>query len=142
MTRETEPGRVTGQTRDTGFQVGVRRTLPLSPEEAWRLVTSPAAVREWLGVGAGVEWERGRTYALADGAAGEVRVVKPGSHVRLTWRPAGWERASLIQVRVLPAAGGATVSFHQEHLPDAAARERRREHFAAALDALERLAAE
>ncbi len=60
-----------GQTRDTGFQVGVRRTLPLSPEDAWRLVTSPAAVREWLGDGAEVEWERGRTYALADGAAGE-----------------------------------------------------------------------
>jgi uncharacterized protein YndB with AHSA1/START domain len=99
-------------------------------------------VRAWLGGGAGVEWEPGRTYALADGAAGEVRVVSPGSHLRLTWRPAGWERASLIQVRVLPAARGATLSFHQEHLPDAAARERRREHFAAAQDALARLAAE
>ncbi|HEV7589168.1 MAG TPA: hypothetical protein VGO40_13720 [Longimicrobium sp.] len=35
----------------------------------------------------------------------------------------------------------ATIAFHQEHLPDAAARQERRTHFAAALQALQRLAA-
>ena len=68
--------------------------------------------------------------------------MEPGSHLRLTWQPGGWARSSTIQVRVLPAARGATVAFHQEHLPGAQAREARRAHFAAALDALARIAGE
>ncbi|HEX8430286.1 MAG TPA: SRPBCC domain-containing protein [Longimicrobium sp.] len=132
--------REVGKTRDTGWQIGVRRTMPLSVEEAWELVTSAEGMGAWLG--GEVEMERGKGFALADGASGEVRVMKPRSHLRLTWQPGGWKRASTIQVRVLPAAGGATIAFHQEHLPDAEARERRHAHFAAALDALARIAGE
>lgn len=133
-------GHEVGRTRGTGFQVGIRRTLPISLAEAWRLVTSPQGVRAWLGDGA-VAWERGREYALADGSTGAVRVVEPESHVRLTWHPDGWPRASTIQVRVIAAASGTTIAFHQEHLPHAAARQERRAHFAAALEALETLRA-
>ncbi|WP_315969970.1 hypothetical protein [Brevibacillus massiliensis] len=32
--------RVVGQTKSAGFQVGVRRTLPVSQERAWELVAS------------------------------------------------------------------------------------------------------
>ncbi|HYH79862.1 MAG TPA: SRPBCC domain-containing protein [Longimicrobium sp.] len=138
---ERSGGRVVGQTRDTGFQVGMRRTLPIGLAEAWRLITSLAGVRAWLGDGGRVAWEPGHAYTLADGSTGEVRVVQPESHVRLTWQPKGWPRASTIQVRVIPAAAGTTVSFHQEHMPSAAACQERRAHFAAAHEALERLAA-
>src|SRR5688572_19794001 len=104
-------GRVVGQTRDTGFQVGMRRTLAIGLADAWRLVTSPEGVRAWLGEGSGVTWTPGHAYTLADGSAGEVRVVRPESHVRLTWHPEGWTRPSTIQVRVIPAAAGTTISF-------------------------------
>jgi uncharacterized protein YndB with AHSA1/START domain len=138
---ERSGGREVGKTRDTGYVVGMRRTLPVGLTEAWRLVTSPGGVQAWLGDGARVEWVPGREYALADGSAGVVRVVEPESHLRLTWQPGGWPRPSTIQLRVIAAAGGrATIALHQEHLPDAAARAERRAHFAAALDALERLA--
>lgn len=131
--------RVLGQTAGTGFQVGVRRTVAAAPEDAWRLLTSAEGVRAWLGDVRGLRMEKGETYEAAGGAAGEVRVVKPDSHLRITWRPAEWARASTIQVRVMPAAGGKTViSFHEEHLPGAAEREARRAHFDAALDALQR----
>ncbi|HEU4558880.1 MAG TPA: SRPBCC domain-containing protein [Longimicrobium sp.] len=135
-------GREVGKTRDAGWQVGARRTLPVSVADAWRLVTSPEGVRAWLGDGARVTFERGREYALADGAAGTVRVVQPESHVRLTWHPDGWPRPSTIQVRVIPAGERTTIAFHQEHMPNAAAREERRAHFAAVLDTLERVVAE
>jgi uncharacterized protein YndB with AHSA1/START domain len=131
-------GRVIGRTRGAGFQVGMRRTLPLGADAAWRLVTSPEGARAWLGEG--VVLERGSTYALADGTEGEVRVLRPGSHLRLSWRPEGWPRASTVQVRVIAAGEKSTIALHQENLPSAEARVRRRAHFAAALDALERLA--
>lgn len=130
--------RVGGQTADGAFQVGVRRTLPISPANAWRLITSPEGLRAWLGDAPGLVLRKGATYATGDGAAGEVRVAKEGSHLRMTWQPPGWPRASTLQVRVMPAGERATISFHQEGIPGAAAREERRRHFEAAADALQR----
>lgn len=130
--------RVLGQTEGTGFQIGVRRTLSIPPDEAWRLVTSAEGVRGWLGGAPELRWEKGESYRLRDGSAGEVRVFKPGSHLRITWQPEGWPRASTIQVRVMPSGEQKSViSFHQEHLPGPAERQARREFFDAALDALE-----
>jgi uncharacterized protein YndB with AHSA1/START domain len=130
--------RALGQTADGLFQVGVRRTLPMAHDAAWRLVTSAEGVRAWLGDAPGLAVEKGAKYTASDGAAGEVRVASPGSHLRVTWQPPGWARASTIQVRVIPAGERTTLSFHQERLPGAAEREERRRHFEAALDALQR----
>lgn len=130
---------VTGETADTGFQIGLQRTLPLAPDEAWRLLMSAEGVRAWLCGDPKVRWEKGARYTLQDGSTGEVRVFNAGSHLRMTWQPEGWARASTIQVRVAPASGGRSVlSFHQEHLPGPAERETRRAFFAAAADALQR----
>lgn len=129
--------RAVGQTADTGFQIGVQRTLPVSVDDAWALLMSPEGVRAWLG-GAGPRWEKGEKYALPDGSAGEVRVFKPGSHLRMTVHPDGWARASTLQVRVMPKDEQKTVvSFHQEHLPGTAERDARRRFFESALDALQ-----
>jgi uncharacterized protein YndB with AHSA1/START domain len=129
--------RAVGQTAATGFEIGVRRTLPISVDEAWRLLMSPDGVRTWLG-GVAPRWEKGEKYALQDGSAGEVRVFKPGSHLRITVHPEGWPRASTLQVRVMPSGEQKTViSFHQEHLPGAAERDARRRFFEGALDALQ-----
>jgi uncharacterized protein YndB with AHSA1/START domain len=129
--------RAVGQTAAAGFNVGAQRTLPIPADEAWELLLSPDGVHTWLG-GAGPRWEKGETYALKDGSGGEVRVFKPGSHLRMTWQPQGWPRASLIQVRVMPKGEDRSIiSFHQEHLPGAAEREERRRFFDAALDALQ-----
>lgn len=127
--------RAVGQTAATGFNIGVRRTLPLSLDAAWRLLTSPEGMRAWLG-GAPAP-EKGARYATPDGATGEVRVVQPGSHLRVTWHKPGWARPTTIQVRAIPAGEKTTISFHEEHLPGAAEREERRRHFTAALDALQ-----
>lgn len=130
--------RVLGQTASTGFEVGVRRTLPIAAEDAWQLLMSPEGVGTWLG-GKVPRWEKGEKYALKDGSAGEVRVFKPGSHLRVSVQPAGWPRASTLQVRVMPSGEQKTViSFHQEHLPGAAEREERRKFLEAALDTLQK----
>ncbi|HEU0012817.1 MAG TPA: SRPBCC domain-containing protein [Longimicrobium sp.] len=129
-----------GQTADGGFQVGVRRTMPIAPQDAWRLVTSPDGVRAWLGDAPGLALEKGAAYTARDGAAGEVRVANSGSHVRITRRPLEWDKPSTIQVRVIPSGERTVLSFHEERLPGAAEREERRRHYEAALDALQRLA--
>lgn len=125
-----------GLTRDAGWQIGVRRTLPLSRDAMWALVTSPDGLRCWLGELPGLVVEPNTAYRLPDGIGGTFTVVVPGSHLRLTWQPPAWPRPSIIQVRVIPQAERTVVAFHQEQLPDETAREARRASFAAALDLL------
>ncbi len=140
VTYEQRKGkRVLGETAGTGFQVGVRRTIGVGHEEAWRVLTSPEGVRAWLGDVSGLRLEKGQAYTAADGATGEVRVIKPGSHLRITWQPAGWARASTIQLRAEPAGEKTVISFHQEHLPGAEERAERRRFYEGVLDELRQM---
>lgn len=134
MTKRKE--RPVGKTKDVGFQVGVRRTVPIDYREAWQLVTSGDGLQAWLGDAPPLAFEEGETYELGDGATGEIRVFAPESHVRLTWQPGDWPRPSTIQVRVIDKGDRSVIAFHQEHLPDTDARENRKAHFKDALEAL------
>lgn len=125
-----------GQTRDVGFQVGARRTLPIPLGAAWDMLLGPRGLAVWLGELASAELAQGQPYALADGRGGVVRVLREGSHLRLTLGRAGDARASTVQLRLLPQGQRTTVAFHEEHLPGPAEREQRRQFYHAALDAL------
>jgi len=84
--------RMIGQTRDVGFQIGVRRTLPIAHEATWQLVTSAEGRRIWLDDSVEVELAQGATYRLADGTSGKISVFTLNSHLRMTWQPPGWTR--------------------------------------------------
>ena len=124
-----------GETKATGFQIGARRTIDAPAEVAWGLLLSHAGTKHWLGPGTPPIFEVGARYRLKDGSEGEVRVVSK-AHVRLTWKPRGWTRASTVQVRVLSKAERCVVAFHQEHLPGPEEREERRSHYLRALEAI------
>ena len=128
----------TGRTRDTGFQVGVRRTFAVSPTRAWKVLLSPEGTSLWLGPGAPSAFVVGSPFELLDGSKVEPRVVK-ASHLRLAWQPVGWDRPSLVQLRVIPKGERSVIAFHQEHLPGPRERARRKSYYSGALEALEDL---
>ena len=134
----SEPAkRPVGLTRDVGWEIGVRRTFPMSLEEAWRLITSPEGIRIWLGEGPAFSLEKGDAFSLDDGTTCEIRVFKTHSHLRLRRKPADTQQASTIQLRVLENGNRSVIAFHEENLASAEQREARRAHFAAALDKFE-----
>jgi uncharacterized protein YndB with AHSA1/START domain len=126
-----------GLTKDVGWQIGVRRTIDVSPGVLWDFIISPGGMRCWFGDVDDFSWDAKAVYALPDGTHGEVRVFKPHSHVRLTWHPPAYPHASTIQVHVISKGDRAVLAFHQEHLPDQQAREDRRAFFRTALDKIE-----
>lgn len=127
----------TGLTRDAGWEIGVSRTFPVPVEDAWDVVVDGPGLPLWLGAGAVLPDELGAAYRTDDGAEGELRSLRPLDRVRLTYQPPGRSgRPTTVQVAVRPAATGASVRFHQEHLADADERERQRAHWSAALDRL------
>lgn len=133
------PDGTVGLTADAGWELGVRRTLPLPVDAAWQLLLSPEGQQVWLG--AVLEPAVGAEGEAADGTRLLVRVLRPGSHLRLAWQRPGWARPSTLQVRVLAAAGGTTVAFHQERLASQELRTELLAHWDAALDRLAELAA-
>ncbi|NEW06752.1 SRPBCC domain-containing protein [Paenibacillus sp. SYP-B3998] len=106
-----------GQTATVGFQIGVRRTLPVSPEEVWKVLTSPEGRQDWLGNLEDVRFTESHNYETVEGTTGEFRVVKPLHQIRLTWQPKNWPQPSTLQIRLIAIqAGRTTISFHQEKL--------------------------
>lgn len=106
-----------GLTQAAGYQIGVRRTLPVSQQQAWDFLVSPEGLKLWLGDIDHVDLEPGAEYRCGDGTSGQMRVVKPLQQLRLTWQKPGWEKASTLQIRLLPIhEDRTTVAFHQEHL--------------------------
>jgi uncharacterized protein YndB with AHSA1/START domain len=129
--------REVGKTNDVGYQIGVRRTVNVSQEEAWELLTSPGGIRLWLGSTGPINLTKGSAYEMEDGTSGELRIFKANSHLRITWEPPGWPRSSTIQIRVIPKDKRSVVAFHQERIPGPKEREERRAFFRNVLDELE-----
>ncbi|NPD22354.1 SRPBCC domain-containing protein [Corallococcus exiguus] len=119
-----------------GFQVGVVRTLPMSAPELWEWITTQP--ERWLGPGATLKAKAGGRYEApkrrgAPGVRGEVRVVKPGQRLRMTWETDGWKKPATLQLTVTPKAKGASLHVHMEKLPDAEVREAMRERWSKVL---------
>ncbi len=137
--------RVVGQTADAGYQLGVQRVIPLEQGELWDLLVSEAGLRVWLGPGAGgLTLAPGEQYSTHDGLSGEVRTVKAGHKLRLTWQPADRARPTTLQLYLScprNTTEKTTLGIHHEKLDDTAERDRMRAHWKGVLDALVRLAA-
>ncbi|MGG1518517.1 SRPBCC domain-containing protein [Paenibacillus oryzisoli] len=122
---EAQAGKIVGKTAAAGFQIGVRRTLPISPEQMWSFLTSSEGLALWLGqfpepLTIGV----GEPFASSQGLTGKFTVVKPALQVRLKWQKPEWSKPSTLQIRLLSdRPDKTTIAFHQEHLDSAETRE-------------------
>lgn len=124
-----------GKTKDVGFEIGVRKTIPVSPDEAWNYLFSKDGVKLWLGeLTPSMGLETGKQYQTSTGVAGTVKVLKHLSHIRLTWRKKDWSNTSTLQIRVIQARTGTTISFHQECLLDSEQREAMKLHWTEVLE--------
>ena len=134
--------RVVGQTADVGFQVGVQRSVTATVTQVWELITSRPEL--WLGEGVSVSFGKGERYEVppgggAPGVSGEVRVVKPGDRLRMTWQPEGWPAPATLQIPLTESGSGTTaIHAHLEKLPDADAREVIRTRWREALERIAR----
>lgn len=126
-----------GLTKTVGYQVGVRKTFPISQQQAWSLITAEEGLNAWLGGGGHIILEPGHPYRTMAGM-GEIRIVKPLLQLRLTWQKEGWQRPSTVQIRILSKESNkTTISFHQEHLANQQIREEMKRHWESVLESLE-----
>ena len=123
--------RITGQTAGGNFQIGVSRTLKIPVTDLWAFLESPDGISMLLTEGAPDGPMSLHTDGLEsfqadspDGIEAETTTYHHASHVRMRFRLPGWEQHSILQIRVQEKDPERTVlTFHQEKLPDQAARE-------------------
>lgn len=100
--------------------------LPVTPDEAFALITEPERLRRWQTISAVVDLRAGGTYqwTVTPGnvAAGTFREVEPGRRIVFGW---GWDGnadlpydASTVTVTVEPAEGGSRVTLVHEGLTE------------------------
>ncbi|RYU09461.1 TIGR03086 family metal-binding protein [Nocardioides iriomotensis] len=105
-------------------------TLPVTPDEAFALITEPERLRRWQTVSAYVDLRAGGEYrwTITPGhvAAGTYREVEPGRRIVFGW---GWEGnddlkpdASTVTVTVEPVDGGTRVTLEHDGLTEEQAR--------------------
>jgi len=127
----------TGQTKDVGFQFGVRKTFSFSVEEVWAFMFSNQGLKIWLGE-LDSELELKKPYKTQEEITGVLRVFKAHSHVRMTWKKKDWENTSTLQVRTIAKKGKTTISFHQEHLLDALQRKEMKDYWSRKMKIIEK----
>ena len=127
-----------GKTETQGWEIGVRRTLPVSAEKAWKLLTTQPGLGYWLGTGVDAHFEKGDSFTTAEGTSGEIRSYNEGNLIRMRWQPPEWDFESTLQIRVMPAKTGATITFHHERMRNGEQRAAMHQRWS---DALDRLAA-
>lgn len=122
--------RAPGRTASAGYEVGAQGTFIIPAKQVWNFVTSTEGFRIWLKPVPPFVLSRLREFRTRDGAIGIVRVLRPPHHLRITWQPRRWNRASTVQIRVVPTGKGKTsLRFHQEQIPNAAEREKMRKRW-------------
>lgn len=120
-----------GKTKSQGWEIGVSRTLPVSPVKAWDMMMAALGIA-WEDTA----YEKGTPIETDDKTRVEIRSYERGSLIRMKWQPEGWDFRSTLQIRVKPAKTGATISVHHEWLENAEQREAMRQHWTAILEEL------
>jgi hypothetical protein len=106
-----------GQTKDAGFQIGVRKTVQGNHQDIWDFMFSEKGLGIWLGDIDPDQLIIRKDFTLSNSVAGKITVFEPYSHLRMSWKKDGWGNTSRLQLRVIKSDENKTViAFHQEML--------------------------
>ncbi len=131
--------RVTGETADAGYQVGVQKVIPMGRRALWELLTSKDGLKLWLGSVRKFSPEPGARYKALRGPGGEIRTVKTGERLRLTYQRPGRDAPTTLQLSLSCPRNTktrTTLRFHHEKLSSPDEREEMRVHWKGVLEEL------
>lgn len=101
-----EKTKIIGQTKDAGWQFGVRKSVPLKSNEVWDFLFSDNGEKLWL-----------------NGANREFLTFKNLSHIRTKWKLKSWTNEANLQMRILANKDKTTIAFHIDKLLNESQRE-------------------
>lgn len=128
-----------GKTKGQGWEIGARRTFPISADQAWELMVTQPGMSIWFGDDPDFKIEKGASFQTSDGTTGHIVSFKEGSLLRMRWQPQGFDAPSTLQLRIIPAGAKATISIHHERLADGTQRQTMKQHWDVVLNDIQAL---
>ncbi|NSL88385.1 hypothetical protein ECE50_016215 [Chitinophaga sp. Mgbs1] len=107
-----------GHTSSQGWEIGVRRTFPLTADQAWEIIFTQPVLGVWLDNNAALSFRKDDTYTASNGVTITVTSVTDIKVIRMKWQEKNQPAPSTLQIRVIPAGQKTTISFHHERLTD------------------------
>lgn len=128
--------KISGQTQDAGFQMGVRKTFNQPIELALAFLFSNEGGALWLDFDRLEELELQQDFLTNKGTHARITTFRAQSHIRLKWQAPHWPNPSILQMRIIPSKEKTTISFHQDHLLDSTQRTEMKQHWTQVLNAI------
>lgn len=105
-------------------------TLHVDAKEVWKLLSSAEGISIWLKPVNNFSLKVKKVFERADGTFGEIRTMKVGERIRLTWQESNWEKPSVVQVFLVAKAKGKSILvFNHEKLQSQSFRAQMKEHW-------------
>jgi uncharacterized protein YndB with AHSA1/START domain len=101
-------------------------------KKLWDFIFSTPGRLLWLGDTKDFSLKPKSTYTTNDGISGEIRTVKSGERIRLTYQLPSWKQPSTLQITLSCPRNSkekTNLNFHQEKLKDAKTREQMRKQW-------------
>lgn len=130
-------GKQVGLTKSQGWEMGVSRTLPISRDELWNILSKQPGLGIWSGLDTEIKLEKGKCLETRNGTKIEIRSYHEGKRIRMRWQPIDWDFVSIFQVTVTPIKEKALLRFHQEKLDSFEQREYMIQYWSKVLSKLE-----
>ena len=128
-----------GQTKEAGFQFGIRRTINIDHQVAWDFMFSLQGLKIWLGKVSMDTIELQKEFILKNGISGKVTVFKYLSHLRMIWKKKEWENKSRVQLRIYRLKEKSVIAFHHELLSDENQREEMKRYWNQVIGKIEKV---
>ncbi len=132
--------RVTGQTADDGFQIGVQKTVAVPQEKVWDFLLSKKGLHIWLGEIDNIILKKGAEYLTEDGTIGEIRSIIAAQKIRLIYKPKNYKKETTLQISLScprNTRSKTNINFHHEKLSGTQQRNEMRHHWKKVLDHIE-----
>lgn len=129
--------RITGETKTAGFAVGVQKTIDKKAQEIWKFLMSKKGQKIWLGETYNFAPLAGYGYRTDSGISGEIRSVKLGEKIRISWKLPHWRSLSTLQIYLMPVGKKTSIRIHHEKLGGPKTRAEMKKHWLEVLNKIE-----
>lgn len=92
--------KIEGRNAKGEYMTAASRTFYTSAERLWDLLESTQGQAVWLKPLSPFKFKPKNVFETEDGVFGEIRTMKEGVRLRMTWQDTDWQKATLLQVYV------------------------------------------
>lgn len=96
------------------FSMTATKTFPVDQKTLWKILTSKEGSRLWLKPMSDVDFIPKSTYEVEGGIFGEIRTMRAPERMRMTWHDSDWDKATIIQIYVIPRPGKKSIIALQQ----------------------------